>query len=88
MIHIVQPHLLVGCTLNTPRVWFKLESAMANRGELMKALEAVISEYAEGRGPLVKFAEQNAKLIEMATQNSNLFRYLGVPDHAWQKTAC
>jgi len=31
---------------------------MANR-ELMKALEAVVSEYANGRGPLVKFEKQN-----------------------------
>ncbi|KAE9634745.1 hypothetical protein [Aeromonas veronii] len=61
---------------------------MANREKLMKALGAVVSEYAEGRGPLVKFASQNEKLIRLAHENSNLFRYLGTPDVAWQKQAC
>ncbi|QCG49461.1 hypothetical protein [Aeromonas schubertii] len=61
---------------------------MANRKELMKAVEAVVSEYAEGRGPLVKFAEMNMKLIELATKDDSLFRYLGVPDQAWQQRAC
>lgn len=44
---------------------------------ILQALHAVVTEYAEGRGPLVKYAEQNAKLVAMATENPSLFRYLG-----------
>lgn len=45
--------------------------------DLYKALQAVVTEYAEGRGPLVKFKEQNDKIIELTKNNPNLFRYLG-----------
>jgi len=64
-----------------------LEYAMANR-ELMKALEAVVSEYANGRGPLVKFEKQNEAIVKLVSENKSLFRYLGTEHTAWHDIAC
>ncbi|MND11748.1 hypothetical protein D3C87_820530 [compost metagenome] len=44
---------------------------------IMQALKAVVTEYAEGRGPLVKFAKQNEKIVAMAKKDPSLFRHLG-----------
>lgn len=48
-----------------------------NNTDKYKALLAIVTEYAEGRGPLVKFRDVNNKLIELARQDPNLFRVLG-----------
>lgn len=41
------------------------------------ALLAIVTEYAEGRGPLVKNKEINDKLIALAKKDKTLFRVLG-----------
>lgn len=48
-----------------------------NKIEMYKALLAVVTEYAEGRGPLIKYKSMNDKIIEMTKNDSTLFRYLG-----------
>jgi hypothetical protein len=50
----------------------------AMRLDILVALKAIATEYAEGRGPLVKFAKQNEALMAHARANPGAFRKLGV----------
>lgn len=45
--------------------------------DILIALKAIATEYAEGRGPLVKFAKQNEVLMAHARANPGAFRRLG-----------
>ncbi|WP_429037497.1 hypothetical protein [Aeromonas media] len=47
------------------------------RLDILIALKAIATEYAEGRGPLVKFAKQNEVLMAHARANPGAFRRLG-----------
>lgn len=47
------------------------------KSDIYKALLAIVTEYSEGRGPLVKYKEQNNKIIELVSKDPSLFRVLG-----------
>ncbi|ULG01810.1 hypothetical protein phiA047_0079 [Aeromonas phage phiA047] len=47
------------------------------KNDIYKALLAIVTEYAEGGGPLVKYKEQNDKIMELANNDPSLFRVLG-----------
>ncbi|QEG08600.1 hypothetical protein [Aeromonas phage 4L372D] len=47
------------------------------KNDIYKALLAIVTEYAEGRGPLVKYKEQNDKIMELVNKDPSLFRVLG-----------
>lgn len=47
------------------------------KNDIYKALLAIVTEYAEGRGPLVKYKEQNDKIMELVSKDPTLFSVLG-----------
>lgn len=47
------------------------------KNDIYKALLAIVTEYAEGRGPLAKYKEQNDKIMELVSKDPTLFRVLG-----------